>query len=217
MGGGERASAASSAQRAWWLRAALVLQAPLAVFTALRDDSDEAANARQEPVTALVLLAGIGGVLAGPTTGRLLDDPEIDGLLVAVLVFLAGGLYGLFGYWVGGGALHAGTLGAGAAGSYRRARHVLAFAAAPLALSLLVWPLRLAIYGSDLFRRGGSDAGAGGRVFDFVELGFVVWAAGLLVVGVHTVYRLSWLRALAALAVAVLVLVVLTAFFYVLA
>jgi len=36
------------------------------------------------------------------------------------------------------------------------------FASAPLALSLLlVWPVRLAIYGDDLFRSGGSDTGTG--------------------------------------------------------
>ena len=41
---------------------------------------------------------------------------------------------------------------AGSLGTYRRARHILAFAAVPLALSLSVWPVRLAIYGTDVWR-----------------------------------------------------------------
>jgi hypothetical protein len=53
-------------ERAWWLRTLAVLQAPTPVFAALRDDSQEAAAARQEPVTAIVLLAGIASVLAAP-------------------------------------------------------------------------------------------------------------------------------------------------------
>ena len=40
------------------------------------------------------------------------------------------------------------------ASSFRQARHIVGLAAAPLALSLLlVWPVRLAIYGGDVFRR----------------------------------------------------------------
>ncbi len=55
-----------NSQRAWWLRTALVLQAPRSVFAALRDESDEAVENRQEPVTALVFLAGIAAVIAAP-------------------------------------------------------------------------------------------------------------------------------------------------------
>ena len=70
----------SSGQRDWWLRALLVLQSPGAVFAALRDESDEALEDRQEPVTALVYLAGIGGVLLAPAFGHLHDNFAIDGI-----------------------------------------------------------------------------------------------------------------------------------------
>ena len=54
-------------ERSWWLRAPAVLVAPRAVFVSLRDESDEAIEARQEPLTAIVGLAGIAAVLASPS------------------------------------------------------------------------------------------------------------------------------------------------------
>jgi hypothetical protein len=67
---------------------------------------------------------------------------------------------------------------------------VLAFASAPIALSLLaVWPVRLAVYGEDVFRSGGSDHGAGNTAFVAIELAFVAWAVGLLVFGLRELYR----------------------------
>ena len=196
-------------EREWWLRAIAVLPAPVSVFAALRDESDEAAAAREEPVLALTLLAGIAGVLATPTVGNLLDDPLRDALVVAVIMFLAGGLYGLATYWLGGGALAIGIRSAGGVGSYRQARHVLAYAAAPVALSLfLVWPLRLAAYGGDLFRDGGADErGAARWIFEAGELAFFAWAAVLLVLGVKTVHDWPVVRSLGALALAGLALI----------
>nr|MDQ3823411.1 YIP1 family protein [Actinomycetota bacterium] len=180
---------APSDERAWLLRALLVLQSPRAVFAALRDDSDDAARARQESITALVGLAGIAGVLWTPVAGRLLDDPAVDELLVGVWAFVGGGLYGVCSYFAGGALLFLGLRSAGSAGSYRRARHLLAFALAPVALSLLVvWPLRLAAYGSDVFRTGGGDGGAADTLFAALALGFVAWSAVLLAVGTRTVH-----------------------------
>ena len=185
-----------TAERAWLLRGLLVLQSPRAVFAALRDDSDDAARARQEPVIAIVGLAGIAGVLWTPVAGRLLDDPAIDEVLVAVWAFVGGGFYGIAGYFVGGALLYAGLRSAGSAGSYRRARHLLAFAAAPIALSLLVvWPLRIAAFGSDVFRTGGDDGGRGDLVFAVLGLAFAAWSVGLLLVGTRTVHGWPWSRA----------------------
>ena len=175
-----------------------MLTNPRLVFAALRDESDEAAQARAEPVLAIVLLAGIAGVLAANVTGRLLDDPEFDGILVAVWAFLAGGMQGLAGLFLIGGLLHLGVTLAGSLGTYRRSRHILVFAAVPLALSLLVWPVRLAVYGDDLLHSRGADTGLGNSVFEALELGFVAWACVLLVVGVRTVHGWSWARSLAA-------------------
>src|ERR1051326_7034959 len=154
-----------SGERAWLLRALLVLQAPRAVFSALHDDSDEVAQALQEPILALVWLAGIAGVLASSVARTLLDDPARDGLVVAVWAFIGGGLYGALVYWLGGAFVHGASHLLGGQGSYRRARHVVAFACAPVALSLiLVWPIGLAAFGGDLFHTGGSGSGGRGAV-----------------------------------------------------
>jgi hypothetical protein len=202
-----------SAERDWWLRALAIFLSPRPVFAALRDESGEEAEARQEPVLALVLLAGIAGVLIAPSTGRLLDEDLVDGSLaiVAVLLFFTGAIYGGATYWIGGAALLAGLKGAGSEGSYRRARHLLAFAAAPLVLGLvLVWPVRLAIYGSDSFRSGGADEGTGATFFDALLGLFAVWALGLLVYGISVVERWSLGRAAVAFALMLLTIVIVT-------
>jgi hypothetical protein len=200
-------------ERDWWLRVLAVFQSPRPVFAALRDDSPEEAEARQEPVLALVLLAGVAGVLLAPSTGRLLDEELVDGSLavVAVLIFVTGTIYGAATYWLGGAALLVGLRGAGSRTSYRRARHLLAYAAAPLVLGLvLVWPVRLAIYGSDTFRSGGGDEGAGGTAFDGILGLFALWALGLLLYGISVLERWSLGRAAVAFALTLLTIVIVT-------
>jgi hypothetical protein len=156
----------------------------------MRDDSDPAARARSEAVLGLVILSGIATVLWTPVAGTVMDVKGAhasDGLDVALWAFLTGGLYGTVFYFVGGLVLYALTRVVGGI-TYRQARHVLAFASAPVALSLLVlWPVRLAVYGEDLFRTGGSDHGAGNTTFVVLELLFVAWSLALLVVGLRAV------------------------------
>jgi len=209
----ERSTSQDVLDREWWLRTLAIFQAPRAVFAALRNESTEDVEARAEPVLALVLLAGMAGVLVAPSTRRLLDESLVDNSLavVAVLVFVTGALYGVATYWIGGLALYVGLRGAGSKGSYLRARHVLAFAAAPLVVGLVfVWPVRIAVYGADLFRSGGGDSGAGSVAFDAI-LGIIgLWAAGLLVYGIAVVERWSIVRALVAVALVVLSLLVIT-------
>jgi hypothetical protein len=188
--------------REWWLRTVLVLQAPRAVFVALRDDTPESAAQRSEPVLLIVWLAGMASVLSTSTAAHLMDDHEYDGLLVAVWTFLAGGLYGAFAYWAFGGALYGGVKALGSQGSYRRSRHVLAFAAVPIALSIVLWPVRLALWGDDVFRRGGDDGGAGGTAFGVLTLAFGIWALALLAIGVRAVHGWTWARAAGAIATA---------------
>ena len=184
-----RAEASHADERFWLSRAVTVLVSPRDVFGALRDDSDTAARVRSEAVLALVLLSGIASVLWTPNYGRLMDDVAMDGLLVAVIAFIAGGIYGTAVYFVGGLLLHWATRVVGGT-TLRQARHVLAFASAPIALSLFaVWPVRLAVYGEDVFRSGGSDHGAGNTAFAVIELAFVAWAVGLLVFGLRELYR----------------------------
>jgi hypothetical protein len=193
-------------EKAWFLRALLVLQSPRPVFAALRDDSDEAAEARQDAVGAIVWIAGIAAVLATTVASRLLDDVEMDGSLVAVWAFLAGGLYGFGLYFVVGKVLHVALRKLGSRGSFRRACHLLAFAAAPIALALFIyWPVRIAIYGGDLFRTGGTDGRGTGSVLAWVFYGFGVWALALLVIGVRVVHGWSWARSLSGVGITALI------------
>jgi hypothetical protein len=52
----------------------------------------------------------------------------------------------------------------------------------------------LAAFGSDLFRKGGSDSGVGGDVFLACQLGFLAWSLALLLYGVRTTYDWTWPR-----------------------
>ena len=173
-----------SLQKEWWLRALAVLSSPRGTFAALRDDSSEAAEARQEPIIAIVILAGIAGILSTSLAGRLLDDPHNDGLNVAVWAFLGGAFYGLLAYWGGGLLVYALAAAVRARASYRQARHVVGLAMVPVALSLIVvWPVRLGIYGEDVFRTGGSDTGAGDKLFELLVVASFAWSFALVALG----------------------------------
>jgi hypothetical protein len=190
-------------ERAWLLRAVLVLQSPRPVFAAIRDDSDEAAEARQEAAGAVVWLAGIAGVLATSVASRFLTNPSRDWLVLFAWAFIAGGLYGFALYFAFGKVLHVGLRKLGSQGSFRRARHLLAYSAAPIALALLLyWPIRIAVYGDDVFQFGGDDGGTAGHVLAWLFYAFVVWALVLLVIGVRTVHGWTWQRSLAGVATA---------------
>ena len=193
--------------RQWWLRVPAVFLSPTSVFVAMRDESQEDIDARSEPVLALTALAGIAVALGTSTARTLYDDPDYDAVNIAIWAVIAGGIIAFAGYFIVGGALFLGTRGLGSVGTFRRARHILGFALAPLALSLLlVWPLQLAVFGGDVFRRGGSDHGTGARVFDALELGFAAWSAVLLLVGVRAVHGWTWARSLGALGLVALFL-----------
>jgi hypothetical protein len=189
--------------RSWWLRAPAVLVAPRAVFVALRDESDAAVEARQEPLIAIAGLAGIAAVLATPVARQLLNDASFSVSLIPVWAFFGGVLYAVAVYWLGGGLLYGAARRFGGLGSYRRARSVLALSGAPLALALLtLWPTRIAIYGEDLFRTGGTDWGPGDRTFGGLMYFAFAWSALLLVVGVRSVHGWSWGRSVATVALA---------------
>jgi Yip1 domain len=184
-----RAASSTGDELVWLQRAVFVLVRPREVLTLMRDDSEAAARARSEAVLALVWLSGIASVLWTPTYGRLQEDVANDALNVAVIAFIGGGLYGALVYFLGGLVLYALTRATGGI-TYRQVRHVLAFASAPVALSLfVVWPVRLAVYGEDVFRKGGADHGAGNAAFIVLELAFVVWALALLVLGLRLLMR----------------------------
>jgi hypothetical protein len=193
-----------SAQRAWWIRTLLVLQAPTAVFAALRSTDEQDLDARTEPLVAIAMLAGTAAVISTTVAGRYLDDPGGGLLVVAAWAIFAGALYGAAALWLGGLLVHVASRRLGSEGAYRRARHVVGFALVPVALTLpLLWPVRLALYGSDVFRAGGSDSGAqGARILDLLWAGAGLWSLMLVLVGIRAVHRWSWLRSTVALALA---------------
>ena len=179
----------------WWERTLLVLRRPAEVFAALREEDD---HSRSEPLLALVFLAGIAGVLGTNAFSHALDDFELDGLTLAVIAFISGGLYGLVGYFLLGFLVYAGARAARSDVTFGRARQIVGFAVVPLALSLLVWFVRIAVYGGDPFRSGGSDTGFGNHLFEAIEIAVLVWSAMLLVVGLRAYHGWSTARALAA-------------------
>jgi hypothetical protein len=162
------------------------------MFARLRDDSPEEAADRADVVAGLAFAAGIAAALAAG--GDELE--ELDVLDSLVWIFVTAVALGFALYWLLGMALAFVVRRLGGSGSPRRARHVLAFAFAPLVLALplwLLWPPLL--------------------------LGLVAGSAGLLLVGLSEVYGWSlaraagavvlsfvWLGALAVCLVSVLVL-----------
>lgn len=200
------AAPTSALERSWWLRAPAVLVAPHAVFVSIRDESQESADARAEPITAIAGLAGIAGVLGTPVARQLLNDASMTTALVPVWAFFGGVMYALAFYWLGGGLLFGACRRLGSLGNYRRSRQLLGLAAVPLALSLLtLWPIRIAVYGVDLFRTGGNDYGRGDTIFGAVYYGIIAWSFCLLVLGVRSVHGWTLARALSAVAIAAVV------------
>lgn len=187
----------------WWKRAPLVLLVPRPVFVALRDESVEDAEERQEPLAALIALAGISVVLVSPAFRQMMNNGGVDLILVIVLAFIAGVLYAVAVTWLGGGLLFGAARRLGGLGSYRRARQTVELASAPLALALVTfWPVRFAVYGTDLFRTGGDDYGRGDAIFGGIFLGFVAWSVILLLLGVRATHGWGWGRSAAAVVLA---------------
>jgi hypothetical protein len=164
------------AERDWWRRAVLTLVRPQEAFRALRDDSDEAAAERQDVVVALAFAGGVAAALA--TAGGALDDLGVIEALV--WIFVTGFAYGFVGYWIAGWGLSFIVPRLGGGGTARRTRHVLGFALAPLAFALLAW-----------------------LIFDPLLIPLSVWSLVLLVIGLRQVYRWTYARAAAGVALAV--------------
>jgi hypothetical protein len=205
-----RGLATGAAARRWWRRLPRLITDPVQVFVALRDEDEDDVVARQEPLLAIVLLAGMGGAVITPTWGTILDEDEVDGWSAVVLTFIGGSLAGAVVYFLLGVALWVGLRGAGSLGRARLARQVAGFSAIPIALSLFVTvPVALIAFGSDFFRSGGSDNGAGHSAVVAIGLAAVAWSIALLSVGLRTTLRLPWrgvatVIALAAVAIAVI-------------
>ena len=120
-----------------------------------------------------------------------------------MVTFIGGLFYGAAGYFLLGLALWLGAKAVGVEARFRIARQLVAFAAVPFALSLvLVVPVIALRYGWDWFRTGGEDAGTGRDVVVGIGLAFAAWSLGLVVLGLRTTFRLPWRGVLGALLLA---------------
>jgi len=191
--GAERAIAGEAASREWWRRVPRVVTAPRTVFAALAETDDTDVDARSEPVLAITILAGMACIILTPAWGTVMDDPTVDALVLVVVTFIGGLFYGAAGYFLLGLALWLGARAVGVDPPFKIARQIVAFAALPLALALVVLVPAIAIgFGSDWFRTGGSDEGAGRVVVTALGLAFVAWSTALVALGLRTTLRLPW-------------------------
>lgn len=189
--------------RLWWRLLPRVLTHPAEVFVALREDDHVDVEARSEPILAIVLVAGMAAMLLTPAWGTLLDEESLDWLVLAVVTFIGGLLYGAFGYYLLGFVVWLGARGVGVDTRARPARQIVAFSALPFALSLLITvPAIVLAFGTDWFRTGGSDDGTGRVIVLAVGLAFALWSLGLLAVGLRTTFELPWRGVAGAMALA---------------
>jgi hypothetical protein len=204
--GAELAEAGEEAVREWWRRVPRVLTAPRGVFAALAETDDVDVDARAEPVLALTVTAGMASVLVTPAWGRIMNDPSVDTLVVIVLTFIGGLFYGAAGYFLLGLALWLGAKGVGVEAPFKIARQLVAFAALPLALSLLVlMPAILLGFGADWFRSGGDDEGTGRTIVTGIGIAFAGWSLALVGLGLRATFRLPWRGVAGALALATVI------------
>ena len=195
--------AAQARVRRWWRLVPRVLTRPVEVFVALREDDETDVEARSEPILAIVIVAGMAGILLTPAWGTLLDEESLDWLVLAVVTFIGGLLYGAAGYFLLGLVVWLGARGVGVDTRARKTRQVVGFAALPLALSIVITlPAIVLAFGSDWFRTGGSDDGSGRVVVVSAGLAFALWSLGLLAVGLRTTFELPWRGVIGALALA---------------
>ena len=192
--------------RRWWRPVPRILTHPTEVFVALQDDDEVDVDARSEPILAIVIVAGMAGILLTPTWGTLLDTESLDWMVLAVVTFIGGLLYGAAGYFLLGVVLWIGIHAVGLDTRGRKARQLLGFAALPFALSILITaPVIVAAFGYDWFRTGGSDDGTGRAVVLAIGLAFALWSLGLLALGLRTTLELPWRGVIGALSLVVVI------------
>ena len=158
----------------WWLRALLVAQAPRQVFAELRDDSREAAEDRQDVVAAIAFFVGLALTLLTAQASNFADDPARKGIVIPVWLFIAGLLVGVVNYWLAGGVLYLALDWLGARTTYRQARHLLALAAVPLALSLVLLAIVIRVVNRWSWGRTAAAVGVFGLLVALVDLALSV-------------------------------------------
>jgi len=198
--------AAQERVRAWWRLLPRVLTRPNEVFDALKEDDETDVEARSEPILAIVIVAGMAGILLTPAWGTLLDDESLEWLVIAVVTFIGGLFYGTAGYFLLGIVVWAGARAVGFDVRGRAARQLVAFCALPFALSLLVTlPVVLVAFGYDWFRTGGSDDGIGRALVLGIGAALALWSLTLLAVGLRRTFGLPWRAVAGALALAAVI------------
>lgn len=198
--------AAQAQVRRWWRLVPRLLTRPTEVFVALRDDDETDVDARSEPLLAIVIVAGMAGILLTPAWGTLLDEESLDWIVLAVVTFIGGLFYGTAGYFLLGFVVWLGARAVGLDTRGRKARQLVGFSALPFALSIAVTlPAIVLAFGDDWFRTGGSDDGAGRAVVVSAGLAFALWSLGLLAVGLRTTFELPWRGVIGALALATVI------------
>jgi hypothetical protein len=146
------------------------------IFQRLREAPEKPGD-RSELVSGLAFAAGVAAAL-----GAAGDElRELDALDSIVWVFVTGTAFGFAIYWILGWALAFVVRRLGGVGSSRRARHVLAYSFAPLALGLVAW-----------------------LIYPPLLLGLAALSLVLLVVGLREVYGWDTGRAVGAVALAVI-------------
>ena len=193
--------------RRWWRLVPRVLTRPTDVFVALRDDDETDVDARSEPILAIVIVAGMAGILLTPAWGTLLDEESLDWIVLAVVTFIGGLFYGAAGYFLLGFVAWIGVRAVGLDTRGRNARQLVGFAALPFALSIVVTlPATVLAFGYDWFRTGGSDEGAGRAIILALAFALALWSLGLIAVGLRTTFELPWRGVSGALALAIVLI-----------
>ena len=179
--------------RRWWRLLPRVLWRPTEVFVALQDEGEDDMDARSEPILAIVILAGMAGIVLTPAWGTLRDTESLDWLVLTVVTFIGGLFYGAAGYFLLGLVVWLGARAVGLETRGRTARQLVAFSALPFALSILITvPAIVLGFGYDWFTTGGSDDGTGRIVVVAIGLAFALWWVGLLAFGLRTTFELPW-------------------------
>jgi Yip1 domain len=192
--------------RRWWRLVPRLLTHPTEVFVALQDDDEVDVDARSEPILAIVIVAGMAGILLTPAWATLIDEESLDWMVLAVVTFIGGLLYGAAGYFLLGAVMWLGLHAVGLDTRGRKARQLVGFAALPFALSIIVTvPAIVVAFGYDWFRTGGSDDGTGRAVVLAVGLALALWSLGLLALGLRTTLELPWRGVIGALAFVVVI------------
>jgi hypothetical protein len=193
--------------RRWWRLVPRLVTHPTEVFVALRDDDEVDVDARSEPILAIVIVAGMAGILLTPAWATLIDEESLDWMVIAVITFIGGLFYGAAGYFLLGLVVWLGARAVGLEAPGRTARQVVGFAALPFALSFVVTvPIVLVGFGYDWFHTGGSDDGTGRAIVLSIALVFALWSLGLLALGLRTAFELPWRGVAGALALAAVII-----------